>query len=96
MRTRLYQAIIRGGFTKKSETLRCLGCAWPDLKSHLEAKFQPGMTWENYGEWHIDHIIPLASAATADELHRLCHFSNLQPLWAQDNRAKSDSIPLFP
>ncbi len=50
------------------------------------------MSWENMGKWHVDHIIPLATAKTEDEVIKLCHYSNLQPLWAEDNWAKSDKI----
>mgnify|MGYP002132731409 FL=1 len=46
------------------------------------------MTWDNYGDWHIDHIIPLNSAQTEEDLYKLCHYSNLQPLWALDNLKK--------
>jgi len=50
------------------------------------------MNWENYGKWHIDHIIPLASAKNKEEMENLFHYSNLQPLWASDNFKKSDKI----
>lgn len=46
------------------------------------------MTWENYGQWHIDHIIPLAEGKTARQLNKLCHYTNLAPLWAQENLRK--------
>jgi hypothetical protein len=71
------------------------GCAGKELVAHLEAQFLPGMTWDNYGlhGWHIDHIRPCASFDLTDpEQQRECfHYTNLQPLWAEDNIRKSDT-----
>lgn len=50
------------------------------------------MTWDNYGKWHIDHIVPLVSAKTEEEMYKLCHYTNLQPLWALDNIKKGDNL----
>jgi predicted nucleic acid-binding Zn ribbon protein len=75
-------------------TIHILGCDWETLKKHLENQFSEGMSWDNQGRdgWHIDHIIPLSSAKTSDELYKLNHYTNLQPLWAKDNLKKSDKI----
>ena len=62
------------------------------LKEHLELQFVDGMSWDNRSEWHIDHIIPLSSAKTDEEIYKLCHYTNLQPLWAEDNLKKSNKI----
>ena len=59
---------------------------------HIESQFEPWMTWDNHGEWHIDHIIPLASATTKEEIKKLCHYTNLQPLLAEENLSKGDKI----
>ena len=71
------------------------GCTGRELVAHLEAQFLPGMAWENYGidGWHIDHIRPCASFDLTDpEQQKQCfHYTNLQPLWAADNLAKSDN-----
>jgi hypothetical protein len=77
---------------KTKKTLEYLGCSFEDLKVHLEVQFTDGMTWKNRSKWHIDHIIPLSSAKTDDELYKLCHYTNLQPLWAEDNLKKSNKI----
>ena len=71
-----------------------LGCSIDSLKRHLSKKFKIGMSWDNYGihGWHIDHIIPLSSAKTIEDIEKLCHYTNLQPLWAKDNLQKSNKI----
>lgn len=91
-RTRLYQALKSRSFKKTKCSMRLVGCSWGELRSHLERKFVDGMTWDNYGAWHVDHIIPLASAKTNEEFEKLCHYTNLQPLWAKDNLIKGDKI----
>ncbi len=75
---------------KTGSAIRDLGCSISELKPYLENQFQPGMSWENYGEWHIDHIMPLSSFDLTDrkQFKKACHFTNLQPLWAEDNIAK--------
>ena len=77
----------------KNGTEKMLGCDWETAHKHLEIQFTKGMNWENQGEWHIDHIIPLVSANTKEELIKLCHYTNLQPLWAEDNLKKGATIP---
>ena len=74
-----------------SET-RILGCTIDEFKSYIESKFKKGMTFENYGEWHLDHIIPLATAKTTEDVIKLCHYTNFQPLWAEDNLKKGAKI----
>ena len=69
-----------------------LGCSFEEFKIYIEKKFQSGMTWQNHGEWHLDHVIPLASAKTKDEVIKLCHYTNYQPLWAKDNLKKGAKI----
>lgn len=78
--------------TKNNTTFELVGCSPQELKIHLEQKFIYGMSWDNQGEWHIDHIIPLSSAETEEELYKLCHFTNLQPMWALDNIKKGSKI----
>ena len=90
-RGRLQKALIGLCRSKKSEEI--LGCTWEEFKIFLENKFLDGMTWENHGlyGWHVDHIIPLASAKTLIDIEKLSHYTNLQPLWAKDNYAKGTS-----
>lgn len=92
LRSRTYEAFKTQGYSKKTTTQEILGVDWEVAKAHIERQFTKGMSWDNYREWHIDHIIPLASAKTPERLKKLCHYSNLQPLWAEDNLEKSDKI----
>ena len=86
-------ALQNKGYTKRSRTHEILGCSFIEFKEHLEKQFVNGLSWENRSEWHIDHVIPLASAKTEEEVIRLNHYTNLQPLWAADNLKKRDKMP---
>jgi hypothetical protein len=80
-------------------TVELLGCDKDVFLQHLEAQFTEGMTWENYGlkGWHVDHIIPISSydLTNEDEVKKLCHYSNLQPLWWYDNLEKGNKIRIL-
>ncbi len=91
LRCRMNQA-LKKGYKKLRSTRESLGCSITELKIHLENLFQQGMTWQNRGEWEIDHIRPCASFDLLDpEQQRCCfHYTNLQPLWRTQNRQKSD------
>jgi hypothetical protein len=90
IRSRSSKAIKRNRWKKDFSTIKHLGCSWSFAKSHIESQFKEGMSWGNHGfkGWHIDHIVPLSSAKTIDELLPLVHYSNLQPLWASENLKK--------
>lgn len=92
LRARLHSAIKN----KSTNTIDGLGCSIEQLKIHLESKFQPGMTWDNWSKsgWHIDHIIPLSyfDLTNEEQLAKACHYTNLQPLWAADNLSKKCKI----
>jgi hypothetical protein len=92
LRCRLWKYLKILNITKTNKTFDIVGCSPQFLKEHLETQFTDGMSWDNRSEWHIDHIIPLSSAKTEDELYKLCHYENLQPLWAEDNLKKSNKI----
>ena len=92
IRARQGNAIKRAMLKKTQNTQSILGCDWLTLKSHLESKFAPGMTWENMGQWHIDHIIPLNSVSEEQEMLSLCRYTNLQPLWSFDNLSKGSKL----
>jgi len=83
------------GFTKKSRSVEIIGCSYEEFEKHIESLFQEKMTWENRGVhgWHIDHIIPVCTATTEEELIKLTHYTNLRPLWATDNLKKGSKLP---
>ena len=101
LRRNLRTAFNKGNFSKKSRSYEILGCSFEKFKQHLESLFEPWMNWENYGlyngelnyGWDIDHIIPNSSALTEDEVIKLNHYTNLQPLCSKVNRdIKRDKI----
>lgn len=93
LRSRLRKALKEN--IKSDLTMNLLGCSVEELKKHLESKFLPGMSWNNWMKdgWHIDHIKPLASFDLSIPAQQLeaCHYSNLQPLWAEDNLKKGNT-----
>lgn len=92
LRIRISQLLC--GKYKSGSAVKDMGCSIPGLKVYLESLWQPNMTWKNYGKWHIDHIIPLASFDLTDrkQFLKACHYTNLQPLWAKDNLKKGARI----
>ncbi len=93
IRSRLIQFLSSHKLHKDNKTFDIIGCSPEFLKDYLENKFIDGMSWELVGKFiHIDHIIPLSSAKTEEEIYKLCHYTNLQPLWAEDNLRKGDKI----
>ncbi len=92
LRARLSRAVTKG--FKHSSLSVYLGCTIEELKTHLESKFDSGMSWDNYGDWEIDHIYPLAKSDLSNNqvIAEVCHYTNLQPLWSKDNKIKKDSV----
>lgn len=74
--------------SKKYEEI--LGITYEEFKSYIEDLFLDGMSWNNYGEWHLDHKTPLSWANTEEEVYELNHYTNFQPLWAIDNLTKGN------
>jgi hypothetical protein len=92
LRKRTYEIFKSKGIKKNIKTEKLLGAQFSTVKEHIESQFLEGMNWDNYNykTWHIDHIKPLSLAKTEEELIALCHYTNLQPLWAIDNLTKSN------
>ena len=87
-------SLKKNGFTKKSRTYEILGCSYEEFKEYIESKWEPWMNWSNRGlyngtknyGWDIDHIVPQSKAITEDELIKLNHYTNLNPLCGYINR----------
>lgn len=92
LRCRLRGILRDRAFPRSGTTERLVGCSYDELVSHIEKQFTDGMSWENMSEWHIDHVVPLASAKNQEEMENLFHYSNLQPLWAYDNKSKGAKL----
>ena len=94
IRARLYTA-LKNGYKKESSILY-LGCDLSTFKKYISNKFTEGMSWDNYGDWHIDHIKPLSlfDLSNEDEIKKAQHYTNLQPLWAKENILKSNKYDL--
>ena len=93
IRVLIRDSIKRNGYTKKSRSNEIIGCSWELFKKHIESLLKPKMTWKNHGTWHFDHIIPLSSAKTEQEIIKLNHYTNFQPLWAEENLSKGSRLP---
>jgi len=93
LRTRQGQAIKNHKGTKFTSSLELLGADIDTVRQHLESQFKEGMSWDNRGEWHIDHVIPCCKFDLTDieEQKKCFHYTNLQPLWAKENLQKGGS-----
>ena len=96
LRGRMAHAVRKGG--KNGSAVRDLGCSIEAFRVYLEAHFNPGMTWGNWGKgpgkWHLDHITPLAAfdLTNREQFLTAAHYTNYQPLWSEDNLSKSDNF----
>ena len=92
LRCRLWDALTNYDVTKSARTIEYAGCTVAFMINHLEAQFTEGMNWDNMGDWHLDHILPVASfnLKNENEMYACFNWRNLKPLWEKDNREKSD------
>ena len=90
LRARIREYLI--GESKGKRTKEIVGLDKMEFKLYIQNKFVDGMSWENYGKWHLDHIKPLCIAKDNEEALLLNHYTNLQPLWAEDNLKKGKKI----
>jgi hypothetical protein len=94
-RCRTHDALRKKGWTAKRKFVEYIGCSEGEFRQHIENQFTGNMSWEEVyaGNIHIDHHVPLDSAKTVEEIYKLCHYSNLKPMWAVDNIKKSNKLP---
>lgn len=101
IRSRIGSILKKKSIIKPSKTEFIIGCSFEELKNHIESQFESWMNWDNHGKWNgelnygwdIDHIIPLSSSNTKDDIIKLCHYTNLRPLCSHTNRyIKRDKI----
>lgn len=90
LRTRVCEHCHSIRLQKKHTTIQALGCNMSEFKEYMQSKFKDGMTWDNYGSWHVDHIKPISLATNEEEVMTLNHYTNLQPLWKHDNFLKGN------
>jgi hypothetical protein len=89
VRNRINQYFKSKNYKKDCESFQLVGCSPDFLREYIESLFTDGMSWDLVGQYiHIDHITPLSSGKTIDDVNKLCHYTNLQPLWAKDNLIK--------
>lgn len=97
LRSRTYDIFKKKGLVKDKTSIELVGIEGDKLIKYIESKWTEGMNWENYGkdvenQWSIDHIIPLSLANTIEEIKKLCHYTNLQPMWHIDNIKKQNKL----
>lgn len=99
LRSKISTGIKKFSKIKNKKTLDIVGLdSWEEFKIYIENQFLKGMNWDNYGlgknnsTWHIDHIIPLSSAISVEDIYKLNHYTNLRPMWGSDNIRKGRSL----
>ena len=104
VRNLIRNSITNGGYKKNSRTYKILGCSFEEFMKYIESKFEDWMTWGNYGKhkgkmfefWSYDHIIPTSSAITEEDIIKLNHYTNFQPLCSYINEViKSDRLDFY-
>ena len=103
LRSRILECFRVKNYTKRNKTINILGCSFEDFKQYIEMQWQPWMNWDNHGlyngelnyGWDLDHIIPISSAKTQEDVIRLNHYSNFKPLCSKTNRYIKKNNPIL-
>ena len=102
IRSLIKNGLRKNGFSKKSRTHEILGCSYEEFKLYIENQFENWMNWSNQGvytgnyneTWQLDHIIPISSAKNEEEVIKLNHYTNFQPLCSRRNLEKKNTLLL--
>jgi len=89
---RIRRSLKKNNYTKKSRTHKILGCSFKHFKQYIENQFSENMSWENQGEWHLDHIVPVSLAINEEEILKLNYYKNFRPLWGIENIQKGNKL----
>jgi hypothetical protein len=92
IRRRINKELAKIGGKKSQSTEEILGCTIGEFRKYIESQFKKGMGWHNRDQWHIDHIVPMSSAKTEEDIIALNHHTNLRPIWASENLRKSNKM----
>lgn len=89
-----FRKTLKRSVDSNNKAVDLLGCTLPEFKIYIEKQFKKGMSWDNYGKWHVDHVLPISKFdfTVIDQQKQCWHFTNLQPLWAKDNISKHNKI----
>lgn len=90
IRSLISKSISKMGYSKNSKTQQILGCSFDEFKLFIESKFEDGMSWDNYGDWYLDHKSPISFAKTEEDILKLNYYTNFQPLWKIENISKGN------
>ena len=92
IKSSIYSSLKYKSFRKGGIAERYLGCSKDEFTGYIESLFRGNMSWENREKWNLDHVIPLSTATTSEEIKKLWNYTNLQPLWDWENLEKSDNL----
>ena len=90
LKCNIRNGIKKQGYSKKTRTYEILGIEFQLFINYIELQFKEGMSWDNYGKWHLDHKTPISWAKNEEEAVNLCHYTNYQPLWKFENLSKGN------
>lgn len=92
IRSSILSSLKEKSFRKNGIAEKYLGCSKEEFNNRIASLFRSGMSWENRDEFEIDHVIPLSEVKEVEDIKKLWHYTNLQPLWGWENNLKSNRL----